>query len=103
MAAVGEMDGLGGEEVDVEFMDEGGGLEGVPAGLGVEVAGGELAHLAVGGEEDLLGGGGVAGLPLVEKVGEAGAESAGAVSWGVGHESDYRRGQVVKKFETFSR
>lgn len=64
-------------------------------GFGAEVAGGELAHLAVGGEEDLFGGGGVAGLPLVEKLGEAGAETAGAVPGGIGHEFDYKQGRAV--------
>jgi hypothetical protein len=61
VGAVGDVVGGGGEEFEVGFVGEGGGLEGVVVALVIEMAGGEAAEFVVNeGDESVSGAGGAA-------------------------------------------
>lgn len=67
-----EIDGMLLDEAEVGFVDEGGGLEGVASAFAGEVAGGEAAKFGVDEGDECLQGGGVAGAPAAEELGDIG-------------------------------
>lgn len=58
------------DELHVGFMDEGGGLEGMVAGLAGHLAAGDEAHFVVDEGEEAVEGSGIAKAPGVEELGD---------------------------------